>query len=71
MSKTYVEIIRDEVQASGWTCTDTARSDKQGNEFFVVTAEKDGRKCVSEAETLMTAYIELQPMLSKVEAKGQ
>ena len=53
------------------TCTDTARSDKQGNEFFVVTAEKGGRKCVAEAETLMTAYIELQPMLSKAESKGQ
>ena len=35
--------------------------------MHVADAHKDGQKCVAQAETKLTAYMELQAMIGKVE----
>lgn len=68
MAKSYAEIIADEIHAAGWSYGDTSYFDaEKGCLMHVADAHKDGQRCISRAETLLTAYIELQDMIRKVE----
>ena len=65
MTKTYADMIAKELRADGWRYGELAHLDEQGRLTYAVDVHKDGHKCVARAETLLTAYVELQKLTGK------
>lgn len=71
----YWEIIADQIAKAGWSYgyNKYLTGDKESGEVrvvFVADAHRsDGHRFVSQAETLMTAFIELQKMVRDVGSK--
>lgn len=72
----YWEIIADQIAKAGWSyghCKYLVEDRESGEVRVVYVADAhrpDGHRFVSQAETLMTAFIELQKMLRDVDLKG-
>jgi hypothetical protein len=70
------EIIADQIAKAGWSYgyNKYLTDDKDSGEVRVVYVadahRSDGHRFVSQAETLMTAFIELQKVLRDVDLKG-
>ena len=64
-------MIADEIHAAGWSYGQASYVDtRDGRQMFVADARKGEQRCICRAETLLTAYMELQEMTSKAESEG-
>ena len=68
MSKTYADIIAKEIQDAGYSYG-VVSADIDGKEVWVADALINGRRVVCQAETEMTAMIELQGMIAREETE--
>ena len=72
MNKSYSEIIADEIHTAGWSYAHTSCVDSElGCVVYVVDARKDGKRLISRADTLQTAYMELKGLIRKAEENKQ
>ena len=70
--RTYADMIADEIHAAGWSYGHTSYTDAQGRLIFVADAHKPGRmRCITRAETLLTAYMELRGMTATADKDAE
>ena len=64
MPKTYAEIIAKEIHQAGYSYSKT-QAVVNGQEVWIIDALKDGKRYVCQAETELTAFMELQGMFRR------
>ncbi|VGO11867.1 hypothetical protein PDESU_00414 [Pontiella desulfatans] len=70
MSKAYWEMIADELHAAGWSYGFSTVVDTEHGLLHYAWADKEtGHRFSAQAETKMAAFIELQAICSKHNAK--
>jgi len=67
MPRQYYEMIADKIAAAGWTYGYYQACDKRGLKVWIAEAHKDDEhKYIAKAETLLTAFIELEKLLGLI-----
>jgi hypothetical protein len=64
----YWQIIADELADMGWSCDYCPVDTPEDGVLISAYADKAGHHCFAQAETKMTAFVELQAMCSRYDA---
>jgi len=62
----YSEIIADNLKKTGWSFDWVSALDREGRTIWIVDAHpSDGKRFVVHADEKLTAFVELQPAITK------
>jgi hypothetical protein len=62
----YRQIVRDNLRKAGWNCGCISSTDHEGQQFWVVAAEReDAGRFIVHADEMLIAVLELQAAIQR------